>query len=138
MRSIKPLYIVSMLFLISLFVTALLVNYLSASLDKITISTPTPITKINKIIKTIEVIPTTNPIVNSQVATVTPTPTIINATSGITNKCIITVDDVSYDVTSFKNMHSGGDIFKCGQDMTSDFWGQHGQKQLNAIQKYRI
>ena len=43
------------------------------------------------------------------------------------NSCVVTVDSVKYDVTTFRNLHSGGDIFNCGTDMTSIFYQQHNQ-----------
>ena len=52
--------------------------------------------------------------------------------------CIVSIDGVSYDVTTFKKIHSGGDIFKCGTDMTASFYSQHSTQTLKAMQKYRI
>ena len=52
--------------------------------------------------------------------------------------CIITIDGVSYDVTAFRKIHSGGDIFKCGTDMTAVFYSQHSSQTLKAMQKYRL
>ena len=37
--------------------------------------------------------------------------------------CIITIEGKKYDVISFRSQHSGGDVFKCGTDMTSSFFG---------------
>lgn len=55
-------------------------------------------------------------------------------------KCIITVEGNKYDVTSFRNQHSGGNIFQCGTDMTTSFFGQHEQQLLNSqeMQTLRI
>lgn len=54
------------------------------------------------------------------------------------NRCIVIIDGVSYDLTNFVNIHSGGNIFNCGTDMSQTFWSQHSQKQLNQLQQYRI
>ena len=48
----------------------------------------------------------------------------------VSNRCIITVEGQKYDVTDFRSLHSGGDIFVCGTDMTSTFFGQHNMKIL--------
>jgi len=53
-------------------------------------------------------------------------------------KCIITVRGGKYDVTEFLNEHPGGNIFKCGEDMTEAFNKQHGEKQFRELQKYKI
>ncbi|NBO17422.1 MAG: cytochrome b5 domain-containing protein [Proteobacteria bacterium] len=53
-------------------------------------------------------------------------------------KCIITVRGSKYDVTEFRNMHQGGDIFECGQDMTDKFNNQHGEREFKKLQKYKI
>ena len=55
-----------------------------------------------------------------------------------TNKCIITIDGINFDVTVYKKLHSGGDIFNCGTDMTQIFWQRHTQIYLNFMQKYKI
>lgn len=54
------------------------------------------------------------------------------------NRCIIVVSGSRYDVTQFRNMHSGGNIFSCGADMTATFWGQHNQATLDRMAQYRI
>jgi len=53
-------------------------------------------------------------------------------------KCIITVRGGKYDVSEFRNKHQGGDIFKCGEDMTSLFNNQHGEKEFRKLQNYKI
>jgi len=61
------------------------------------------------------------------------------ATPGVAdNRCIVTVDGVKYDVTQFRNQHSGGDIFQCGTDMSAIFHGQHSNSYLQKMQQYRI
>ena len=54
------------------------------------------------------------------------------------NSCIITVDGVKYDITKYRYLHSGGDIFKCGTDMTNIFYNQHSNSFLKQILKYKI
>lgn len=54
------------------------------------------------------------------------------------NKCIITVSGGQYDVTDFRNIHSGGDIFQCGTDMTSIFLSQHPASFLQKMSRYKI
>jgi len=53
-------------------------------------------------------------------------------------KCIVTIRGDKYDVTTFRSKHPGGNIFKCGEDMTSEFNKQHGDKQLQQIQIYKV
>lgn len=52
-------------------------------------------------------------------------------------KCIITVNSAQYDVTSFKTEHKGGDIFKCGEDMTIAFKNAHGED-LKRLEQFKI
>lgn len=52
--------------------------------------------------------------------------------------CIITIRGEKYNVKDFRNLHKGGDIFKCDTDMTEAFNNQHGEKQLEKIQKYIV
>lgn len=52
--------------------------------------------------------------------------------------CIVIVRGDKYDVSEFRNKHKGGDIFKCGEDMTDIFNNQHGEKQLKELQKYKV
>ncbi len=80
-----------------------------ASSAKNTTQTPTP-TPTPKAATT----PTPTP-----TATPTPTPT-------PSNKCIITLFGLQYDVTTLMNTHSGGNVFVCGTDMTAVYQGQHG------------
>jgi len=53
-------------------------------------------------------------------------------------RCIITIDGVSYDVSQFRSMHSGGNVFTCGADMSATFWSRHGAGTLNAMARYRL
>lgn len=52
-------------------------------------------------------------------------------------KCIITIKDSKYDVTEFKNKHTGGDVFKCGEDMTVSFEKRH-KGYLPMIEKFKV
>lgn len=56
----------------------------------------------------------------------------------VDNRCIIVVDSIQYDVTSFRNLHSGGDIFQCGTDMSSIFHGQHDNSFIGKMSQYKI
>ena len=52
--------------------------------------------------------------------------------------CIITISGVKYDVTSFQYMHSGGNVFNCGTDMTSIFYSRHYDSYLQYMAQYRV
>jgi cytochrome b involved in lipid metabolism len=56
---------------------------------------------------------------------------------GSGEKCIITIQGAQYDVTEFKTKHPGGDVFKCGQDMTKAFQGAH-KGYLPMIEKFKV
>jgi cytochrome b involved in lipid metabolism len=53
------------------------------------------------------------------------------------NSCIITIDGKKYDVTSFRGTHPGGNIFKCGEDMSAAFAKQH-KNNFKMIEKLLI
>lgn len=74
------------------------------------------------------------------ITTKTNTQPIIQTTSptSVSNKCIIVIDGSSYDVTIFKKIHSGGNVFKCGTDMSQIFWSRHGQIMLDFMQRYKV
>jgi hypothetical protein len=40
-------------------------------------------------------------------------------------RCIVTINGDRYDVTTFRKIHKGGDVFKCGTDMSAEFANQH-------------
>ena len=82
-------------------------------------STPTP--------KTIRAIAPTQAVVPTQTSTPTPDP-----------RCIITINGVRYDVTAFSQMHSGGDVFQCGTDMSTVFNQRHSNRELQMMQQYKI
>lgn len=92
------------------------------------ISTITPtITKL--ITKSPTKTPTTNP---------TPFPTAVvspKVTAG--GNCVVTLFGQQYDVTFLKSSHSGGDIFRCGTDMTTSYQDKHGSN-LSRMQNYLI
>lgn len=71
---------------------------------------------------------------------VTPTPVPAPAPAPkVDNRCIITIEGVRYDVTAFRNQHSGGDIFTCGADMTKIFFSQHNRALLQGwMQSLRV
>lgn len=54
------------------------------------------------------------------------------------NKCIIVIDGGQYDVSVFRNLHLGGDVFACGTDMSTIFHQQHSDRFLNQMQGYKI
>ncbi|MFA6602582.1 MAG: hypothetical protein WCT01_02140 [Candidatus Shapirobacteria bacterium] len=61
------------------------------------------------------------------------------------NRCIVTVNGNSYDVTSLAQTHGGprgssitdGGFFKCGTDMTQEYVQKHGNN-LNRMAPYLI
>lgn len=61
----------------------------------------------------------------------------LTASENNDGKCIITVNSTQYDVTSFKTEHKGGDVFKCGQDMTIAFKNAHGED-LKRLEQFKI
>lgn len=68
-----------------------------------------------------------------------PEPTVITPTTDpLSGKCLVYIDGTRYDMTEFRNIHSGGDVFQCGADMTSIFLGQHPSSYMDKIAKYRI
>lgn len=67
--------------------------------------------------------------------------TIVSATSPqvvVDTRCLITISGKTYDVTTYRKQHSGGDIFKCGKDMTSIFFSKHGNSYLKQMQEYLV
>ncbi|MCL5969962.1 MAG: hypothetical protein M1450_00465 [Patescibacteria group bacterium] len=54
------------------------------------------------------------------------------------SRCVIVIDGKKYDVTEFRKIHSGGDVFKCGTDMTADFYARHDASYLPMMEKYRL
>lgn len=125
MKYIKPL--VTIVMLITLVIVP--VSWFAGRLSKQTMTRPITNSNVNTNITT----PTTVPSPSTKTSTITSSP--INTKS---NQCIVTIDSVQYDVTTFKNMHSGGDIFVCGTDMSQTFWAEHSARELRQMQRYRI
>jgi cytochrome b involved in lipid metabolism len=51
------------------------------------------------------------------------------------DQCIVVLFGKKYDITKLVNTHSGGNIFRCGTDMTSDYRGEHGTD-ISRVFKY--
>lgn len=66
--------------------------------------------------------------------TVAATPTPTPAASG----CIVTINGASYNITSLVKSHSGGNVFKCGTDMSSTFTGASPRHNISWMTKYKI
>lgn len=64
----------------------------------------------------------------TKVVTATPTKAVTPVQT--TAVCWVIVDGKKYDVTDFRNQHSGGDIFKCGTDMSEEYHGRHGPREI--------
>lgn len=54
------------------------------------------------------------------------------------DRCIITISGGQYDVTEFRNIHSGGDVFQCGTDMTESFLSRHPASFLQKMSQYKV
>lgn len=67
-------------------------------------------------------------------------PTVVATDTSPTSseKCLITVKGDQYDVTIFRTIHKGGNIFICDSDMTDTMLKQHGEMMLPKLQKYKI
>jgi cytochrome b involved in lipid metabolism len=63
---------------------------------------------------------------------------VTNPTDTPDTRCLISVDGATYDVTQFRTIHDGGDIFTCGIDMTKAFYDEHDSRTLQKMQRYRI
>lgn len=61
-----------------------------------------------------------------------------STTNQIENKCIIIVDEQKYDVTAFKKIHKGGDVFDCDSDMSDKFHQRHGAEILLKVANLKI
>ncbi|KKQ84838.1 MAG: voltage gated chloride channel domain-containing protein [Candidatus Daviesbacteria bacterium GW2011_GWB1_39_5] len=53
-------------------------------------------------------------------------------------RCIVTISGSQYDVTVYRNAHSGGNVFQCGTDMTAVFLSQHPASYLQKMAQYKI
>lgn len=126
----KYISILSGIMVFNLVAVIVISNYIASPPEPVK-PYPTPIIKINKIIKKVQLNTDSRPNNNSTVNT--NIPTVINTPS-----CIVTIDGMRYDIIQFRQIHSGGDIFSCGANMSADFWSRHSQRQLNQMQRYRI
>lgn len=145
---IKKIYILSGLSLAGLVLVVVISNVSVPKDNKqesIDYPIPTPIIVVNKVIKKVTKYVTPAPNMNSgSVVTTTTKPqvntpvTVTQPVAGPAPACVVTVDGVKYNVSVFRNIHSGGDIFRCGADVSGEFWGRHSQRQLNQMQQYRI
>jgi hypothetical protein len=59
------------------------------------------------------------------------------AKTEVSPQCIVTIDNHQYDVANLRTSHTGGDIFKCGTDMSAAFHKQHDDN-LPMIQRYLV
>jgi hypothetical protein len=117
--------------------------YVSAG--EIEFVSPTPIVVVKKIVKKVYVTatpisltfqPSTQQVLSN--ATVAATQPSATSRPVASNLCTIVIDNVTYDVTNFRNSHSGGNVFNCGTDMSSVFWGRHNAAILSKMQQFRI
>lgn len=105
-------------------------------LSKKTVPTKTP-TQESIVVAPAPVASSTEPVVTKPASTTkpgtqvpTPTPAPVKPAPVVSNRCIVTIESQKYDVTDFRKIHSGGDIFVCGTDMTNTFFGQHNARLL--------
>ncbi|KKS06817.1 hypothetical protein A3K01_03630 [candidate division WWE3 bacterium RIFOXYD1_FULL_43_17] len=78
------------------------------------------------------------PVVEEKPVVVTAPVPVKAAPPPVDNRCLITVKGSQYDVTAYRKRHPGGDIFKCGSDMTSAFNDQHSSGTLKKMQQYLV
>lgn len=43
------------------------------------------------------------------------------------DKCIVTINGKNYDLSEFRKVHPGGDIYRNGEDMTDAYIANHGE-----------
>lgn len=87
--------------------------------------TPTPVVKVIKKVITVT-------------SSLSAEPTKVVAQPTVDQRCLVVVDGVSYDFSVFKNIHSGGDIFECGTDMSQTFHNEHPNSFIRKMAKYKI
>ncbi len=114
------------------FLIIIVMLYIASSIEtispKIAPQAPTPIPSPTSILTpsaTLTPAPTARP-------TFTPTST----PKPQAGKCIITVDGRKYDVTFFRSIHSGGNIFICGTDQSVLFHSKHSNSFLSKLARY--
>jgi hypothetical protein len=75
-------------------------------------------------------------------ATATPTPTVAATPAAtatpVATGCIVTINGSSYNITSLVKSHSGGNVFKCGTDMSSIFSGASPRHNISWMTRYKI
>ncbi|OIP98124.1 hypothetical protein AUK40_01925 [Candidatus Wirthbacteria bacterium CG2_30_54_11] len=71
------------------------------------------------------------------IPTPAPTPTPASTPPPVDTRCLVQIAGGTYDVTSLRKTHSGGNVFTCGTDMTAIFQSQHGTN-YSLIAKYKI
>jgi len=76
-------------------------------------------------------VPTVSPKLFPTSAPIAAVPTTVATNGG----CIISLFGVQYDITSLLTTHSGGNVFKCGTDMTALYSSKHGTS-VARMQKY--
>ncbi len=76
----------------------------------------------------------------TQTPLATPKPTVAPTAvpNPLAGHCLITIDNVRYDVTNFRNQHSGGDVFTCGADLSQLFHDRHSNRFLDIMAQFRI
>lgn len=101
-------------------------------------NTPSPSPVASSPLPSISVNPSSTPqssVVPKQ--STTPKPTVVSQSPKQAG-CVVQIDGFSYEITSLRQTHSGGDVFKCGTDMSALFWKKHDQGILQIMQKYKI
>lgn len=78
------------------------------------------------------------PVVVPTISEVVSKPKRIFAKPTTNNRCIIVIDGLQYDITDFRNLHSGGNVFTCGTDMSSVFHNRHSNSFLSWMKQYQI
>jgi hypothetical protein len=125
MSKTKYIFIISIVALISFTVVSVISPPPSPTIHIVNYSTPTLVSSTPTL--------TNQPVTQNSPTQIPPKPT-----PTPDSRCIITVDSQKYDVSSFLNQHSGGDIFQCGTDMTSVFNRRHDPSYLQAMTQYKI
>ena len=85
--------------------------------------------------------PLAQPLPSPTVPIISPTFTVAKPTAPPPtpdNRCLVQIDGLVYDLTTFRTIHSGGNIFQCGSDMSSIFHNQHPADYLNQLARYRL
>ena len=98
--------------------------------------TPTAKPIIIRVVHKTRPVDTSNPSQSPQVNAAPTTQQVPQPTQDL--RCLIQIDGSTYDVSVFRSMHSGGNVFTCGADMSAVFWSKHSQRTLDQMAKYRI